>query len=451
MAGLEPARAFYGPTDFKSVASTVPPHRQIMRNPLPLLQRCDTGAIFSTAETTFDTASNAVDNIATPTQRTEPTRPKFEAVLDSRNRKVVGLWRRGSRYYAQLRVDLGNGRTAPRRFPLNAIDLNGARGELERKRTERLENRLRLPGRRPAFQAVVEEYFSSPSFTEKKLRTQESQRQALERWTKYFAVLSVEKVSLKKVDDYRRARIEEGTSARTVNLDVIALRQVLGYAKLCGYIDNVVQFFSPRHGGGLKALRQRPVPKRRLLSKEEFQKLIEAGTDKTTKNAQQLCFFLRFLALAGPREQEALHVARRDVDFARGFVTIGAAGDSKNSKSRSIDFSPELEDLLRELVASLPPDTSWLFPSPQRGPRDVHAKTLRESFKLVRAKAGLPRVGFHDLRHFFASQCVMAGIDFMTIASWLGHLDGGILVGKVYGHLADSHKQAAAQKLKFFK
>ena len=27
MAGLEPARAFNGPTDFKSVASTIPPHR----------------------------------------------------------------------------------------------------------------------------------------------------------------------------------------------------------------------------------------------------------------------------------------------------------------------------------------------------------------------------------------------------------------------------------------
>jgi len=28
MAGLEPARAFNGPTDFKSVASTIPPHRR---------------------------------------------------------------------------------------------------------------------------------------------------------------------------------------------------------------------------------------------------------------------------------------------------------------------------------------------------------------------------------------------------------------------------------------
>ncbi len=38
----------------------------------------------------------------------------------------------------------------------------------------------------------------------------------------------------------------------------------------------------------------------------------------------------------------------------------------------------------------------------------------------------------------------------MTIASWLGHADGGVLVGKVYGYLAESHKRAAALKLRFF-
>jgi hypothetical protein len=41
----------------------------------------------------------------------------------------------------------------------------------------------------------------------------------------------------------------------------------------------------------------------------------------------------------------------------------------------------------------------------------------------------------------------MAGIDFMTIAAWLGHKDGGILVGKVYGHLLDEHRAKMARRL----
>ena len=37
----------------------------------------------------------------------------------------------------------------------------------------------------------------------------------------------------------------------------------------------------------------------------------------------------------------------------------------------------------------------------------------------------------------------------MTIAAWVGHKDGGVLIGKVYGHLADTHKKAMADKLNF--
>ena len=40
--------------------------------------------------------------------------------------------------------------------------------------------------------------------------------------------------------------------------------------------------------------------------------------------------------------------------------------------------------------------------------------------------------------------CVMSGVDFMTIAAWVGHRDGGVLIGKVYGHLANEHRKAMA-------
>ncbi|MEI6278421.1 MAG: hypothetical protein WCQ16_03425 [Verrucomicrobiae bacterium] len=103
--------------------------------------------------------------------------------------------------------------------------------------------------------------------------------------------------------------------------------------------------------------------------------------------------------------------------------------------------------MLQELMDSLPGDTQWLSPSPQRGEKDIPAKTFRESLRLVRTAAKLPWIGFRDFRHYFASQGVMAGLDYMTIAKWLGHQDGGILVGKVYGHWNDAHQRTAADKL----
>ena len=141
-------------------------------------------------------------------------------------------------------------------------------------------------------------------------------------------------------------------------------------------------------------------------------------------------------------------------------VTIGADGLAKNSEARTVDFSPELEELLREIGSNFAARYELAVSvTHQRGSKTSHTESLRESFNAVRKAAGLESfcpsgrfrsLRFHDLRHFFASQCVMAGIDFMTIAAWLGHSDGGVLVGTVYGEVSDEHKKAAAQKLSFF-
>jgi integrase len=93
------------------------------------------------------------------------------------------------------------------------------------------------------------------------------------------------------------------------------------------------------------------------------------------------------------------------------------------------------------------PNSIWLFPSPKRGKIDRTVISLRESLNLVRDVVGLKDFGFHDCRHRFSSRCVMAGIDYMTIAKWLGNQDGGILVGKVYGHLSDEHRKRMAERL----
>jgi integrase len=69
--------------------------------------------------------------------------------------------------------------------------------------------------------------------------------------------------------------------------------------------------------------------------------------------------------------------------------------------------------------------------------------------RLARKAAGLDKFGFHDCRHHFISFAVMSGIDYMTIARWVGHKDGGILIGKVYGHLSNEHMQTQAARLNF--
>jgi len=52
---------------------------------------------------------------------------------------------------------------------------------------------------------------------------------------------------------------------------------------------------------------------------------------------------------------------------------------------------------------------------------------------------------WHDLRHTFASRCIMAGVDLRTLQQLLGHKTLQMVVR--YTHLSQSHELAAVEKL----
>ena len=382
-------------------------------------------------------------------------RAQFIAARDSRNRRIPGLYVRGGRYYAQLWVDLGNGKKAPRRFPLRDGDnqpvraLSAAREALEIKRHERRENHLPTHGRKPLFADYAVAYFEKAKVQRKRPGTLENERQAIERWRDYLGHVRIDQIATPAITAYLDKRLKGGifcgrklqpVSERTANLDLMMLRNVLKSAMDDGHLREL-----PR----MKMLDEAPPPKRDLIAPAEFDRLIDAARNACEKNGEEFAYYLRFLAFSGAREQEALRIKWADVDFERERITIGADRLTKNWESRTVEFNPQLGALLREMHLRRASDCSWLFPSPQRGPRDEHARSFRESLKIARKAVGLEWIGFHDLRHYFCSVCVMAGIDFMAIAAWLGHKDGGILVGKVYGHLLDEHRSKAAKQVHF--
>lgn len=382
---------------------------------------------------------------------------QFTPACNSRNRRVAGLYVRNGRYYCQLWVDLGNGKKGPRRFPLLDVDnqpvysLAAAKEALEIKRHERRQNKLPSTGRKPLFADYCELYFEKAKVQRKRPGTVENERQANARWRDFLGHVRIDRIAIPAISAYIDKRLKGGVfsgrkltavSERTANLDLMALRNVLKAAIDDGHLREL-----PR----IKMLEERPAPKRQLITPSEFINLIKAARRACAKNGEQLADYLQFLAFTGAREKEALRVKWEDVDFRNERVTIGTDQLTKNWEARRVEFNPQLRGLLRDMKRRRAPDCSWLFPSPRRGPRDEHVKSFRESLKMARTAAGIEWVGFHDLRHHFCSVCVMGGIDFMTITAWLGHKDGGILVGKVYGHLLDEHRQKAARLVRFAK
>jgi integrase len=266
-------------------------------------------------------------------------------------------------------------------------------------------------------------------------------------------------------------------SARTCNLALVCLRHVLKAAKRDGFLKTL-----PTED---IAWQRTETKARRLYTREDVAQFCQAAS-VASKNGAEFADYVRLLSLCGAREQETIKLRWADVDFEHKLLTIGADADTKNREARRVDFNAELETHLKAMNARRAPDSQWLFPSPQRGDQDDRAKTFRESLLLTRAVPGcvcqgckqimfgqetpkacprcqgtrlevkeralpehLQRFGFHDCRHHFISYAVMSGIDFMTIARWVGHKDGGILIGKVYGHLSNEHAQAQAARMNF--
>ena len=326
-------------------------------------------------------------------------------------------------------------------------------GELKRLQTQRADNQLPILERTPKFNDYVARYiaFVSSGQGTKKPGTIQKEKAILARWADYLGQLRIDQIKRVHVNRFIEARLKEDVSPRTVNLDVIALRVMLKGALEDGLIQRL-----PTEGlRPLKTITR----KRPLFTAEDLEKLCAAamGTrrDKNgagvpvTENAGQFTDYIKFLAYCGARRNEALAMRWQDVDFKQAQLTIGAEGDTKNRSARVVDFNPKLKAHLLDMKKRSAPDSQWLFPSPQRGERDIPAKTFRESLRLARTQAKMPDFNFHDCRHHFISMCVMSGVDFMTIAAWVGHRDGGVLIGKVYGHLANEHRKAMAERVNF--
>lgn len=164
--------------------------------------------------------------------------------------------------------------------------------------------------------------------------------------------------------------------------------------------------------------------------------------------------FVDVMAYAGLRIGEACGLQLPDVAFL-GARTIHVerqvqnlpgrldVGPPKHGSERAVPAPDEL--LLRlsrhvEMIG-VQGDDQWLFgrpPSPD---------TLRRHFMQAAARAGVDDITPHDLRHFYASGLIAAGLDPVAVSRALGHASAAITL-RVYAHLwpdaADRTRAAAA-------
>lgn len=231
------------------------------------------------------------------------------------------------------------------------------------------------------------------------------------------------------------SRFNADYSATMYNNTVGTLRMILDVAVKAG-----VRFGNP--ADEVKKVKV-PLKHLNLPNLDQFQRMLRVIAQGGGRFSQDCSDLVAFLAYGGFRKGEAACVRWTDCDFTkeRIFVAGSAEHGTKNHETRWVPMNAPMIALLKRLRSERPDEPAS---EPVMKVQECQ-KAMDRACKLLE----IDRITHHDLRHFFATSCIEAGIDIPTVSRWLGHKDGGALAMRVYGHLRDHHSQAMAQKVTF--
>ena len=169
-------------------------------------------------------------------------------------------------------------------------------------------------------------------------------------------------------------------------------------------------------------------------TREEFQLLLKT-LEEADNRSQEAAHLVELLAYSGMRLAEATALAWEDIDWKKKtFHVSGGEKGTKNKRERVVPLFPSLAGFLERLRESRAIHTG----------RVIQITTAKRAISSACKRARIPRFTHHSFRHYFVSNAIEAGVDFATIAAWVGHLDGGVLVAKTYGHLREGHSHKMA-------
>lgn len=214
---------------------------------------------------------------------------------------------------------------------------------------------------------------------------------------------------------------EDGRRARraTANRTWTVLRAALNHAFHNGKVESDIAWRRVKPFGGVHSARIR------YLTVAEAKRLVNA-CDPDFRPLVQAAL------MTGARYSELAQLIASD--FNPDVGTIGIA-QSKSGKPRHVILNTEGRDFFRQLCAGRP-GGDLLFRRDDGEPwgRSHQFRPMHEACRIAKVVA----IGFHGLRHTWASLSVMSGMPLMVVAKNMGHSDTR-MVEKHYGHLAPSY------------
>lgn len=180
--------------------------------------------------------------------------------------------------------------------------------------------------------------------------------------------------------------------------------------------------------------------KERFLSHEEARRLLDTITemvaDGALKNDHAAIF--RLLLLTGARRNEIVGLQWSEIDLTRRQIVLPPER-TKTGGSTGV-HRIHLSDQALEVLAGLKQAKSaFVFPSTSG---TTATGNVQRSWDRVKARAALPGLRMHDLRHSFASFSLAAGGSLFLVGRALGHTDSRTT--ERYAHHTDEALQGLA-------
>ncbi len=222
----------------------------------------------------------------------------------------------------------------------------------------------------------------------------------------FFGSMRLDEIRNLHIEKYKARKLTEGLSAKSINNHLTVLRRSLRSAQ---------EWDLARSYPVIKKLRT-PPQKYDFLTPEECRQLVDA--------ANGIWRDMIVVALGtGLRFGELIALNWEDVDFTNRELTIrqacvwGVIGSTKSNRIRHIPMS----DSVRNTLYKMGRKNGFVFADAGGNPPKHHICITR--LRAICRKAGLRKIGWHTLRHTFASHLAQRGANLSAVQGLLGHSD----------------------------
>ena len=236
------------------------------------------------------------------------------------------------------------------------------------------------------------------------------------------------------IRDFMTIQAEAGLAASTILRRLSSTRNFFLFLSNEGIIDEIVPKFE-----GPKLPKKLPV----VLSEEEIDALLEAP-DMAKPSGIRDRAMLEVMYSSGLRVSELVNLQLKNVDFARGIITLYGKGD----KQRSVpigEFALEyLNKYIKEVRAKSHYSSSrYIFIN-----RSGKPLSRVYFFKQVKHYAEVAEIDKeispHTLRHCFATHLLEHGAELRAVQEMLGH--SNIATTQIYTHVSSKRVLSAYER-----